>query len=422
MSAFSWRRSEHGRSWSLHWRGPHHHGPMRHWSGGAAGAAEASAQSLVPTPTHLIVGPPIDIPSQLRLANSAGSQTLVTPSQAREVTVSMWQLWESALISRNTTALAQLIPPGPLLTGEAYNCAWPSGGCVAETSPRPMNNVTTIVSGATQLPDLLSRRGLDDPGHRRSQFWTGPMGTLGRTPSSDEGQRVGALAAELRHRLRRHRSPTAPSPSLRSATVFLIDAQLPARLVQPAADQRFIHAIADVLVPPGAVLPELQGHRESTSDDRFAVGGAAFGYGSQLAENRQDNIALGSRNHYDFSADPSAGEWEFSGAGGLPIECGTVLDTSTNTPAGGPVLFQNVDRTNWGMALPPGTYSKIITTTTHPTCVDDVDGVLDAAGDSGYSTGVTGPNGPPSRRRLSSVSRLQVPPSWSFSASLSGWP
>ena len=41
----------------------------------------------------------------------------------------------------------------------------------------------------------------------------------------------------------------------------------------------------------------------------------------------------------------------------------------------------------------PGRYSKIITTTTHPTCVDDVDGVLDAAGDSGYSTGVTGPNG-----------------------------
>jgi hypothetical protein len=129
------------------------------------------------------------------------------------------------------------------------------------------------------------------------------------------------------------------------------------------------------------------------TNSRFAIAGAADGYGSQLALNRQDNVAMGSRNHYDFSADPSAGEWEFSGAGGLPIECGTVLDTSTNTPVGGPVLLQNAARTNWGMALPPGTYSKIITTTTHPTCVDDVNGVLDAAGDSGYSTGVTGPSG-----------------------------
>ena len=116
-------------------------------------------------------------------------------------------------------------------------------------------------------------------------------------------------------------------------------------------------------------------------------------YGSQLATNREGNVALGSRNHYDFTADPSAGEWEFSGPGGLPIECGIVLDTSTNTPAGSPVLSQNADRTNWGMALPPGTYSKIITATTHPTCVDDVADVLDAAGDSGYSVGVSGPNG-----------------------------
>ena len=364
---------------------------------GATGATAASAQSLAPSPTHLIVGSPIEIPPQIRLANPFGSPTLVTPTEARDVTESMWQLWEEALISRNTTALAQLSPPGPLLNGEMYNCAWPSGSCVAQTNPRPVNNVTAIVpvqrsypiyflaevstiqdigdlnSGQTQwvpwvelqvltkanalAPWQLSfDTGYDGAGHQQP-----PLLPFELQPSS-----ASASASAPASQAESYNPPPTDSPSTPAPAFLSLLAE-------------YYQSFKDTGNPP--------------ADDRFAVGGAAAGYGSQLGQSRQGNVAQGSRNQYDFSADPSAGEWEFSGPGGLPIECGTVLDTSTNTPASGPFLLQNADRTNWGMPLAPGLYSKIITTTTHPTCIDDVDGVLDAAGDSGYSTGVTGPSG-----------------------------
>jgi hypothetical protein len=364
---------------------------------GMAGATEASAQPLVPTPTHLVAGPRIDLPPSFRLANPAGPPTLVTPSQAREVTVSMWQLWEDALIARNTTALTELTPPGVLLTGELYNCAWPSGGCVAETSPRPVNAVTTIVPAQHSYPidflaEVSTTQDISDLNSGQAQwvpwvelqvltkanasapwqlsFDTGYDGTNNQLPPllpfDLQPEPASSSSSQPTSGATLYNPPPTNSPSTPSSTFLSLLAQ-------------YYQSFKDTGNPP--------------TNDRFAVGGAADGYGSQLAENRQGNIALGSRNGYDFSADPGAGEWEFSGAGGLPIECGTVLDTSTNTPVGGPVLLQNTDRTNWGMALAPGAYSKVITTTTHPTCVDDVDGVLDAAGDSGYSTGVTGPSG-----------------------------
>jgi hypothetical protein len=359
---------------------------------GAPGATEASAQVLVPTPTHLVVGPRIALPPELRGSASAGSPTLVTPAQARGITVSMWQVWEDALISRNTTALTQLIPPGALLSGELYNCAWPSGGCVAETSTRPVNNVTTIVPVQRSYPiyflaeistiqdvanldaapqwvpwvelQILTKDSASAPW--QLSFDTGYSGTNNQQPPLLPFDLQPGPESSSNSLADWYNPPPTKSPSTPAPTFLSLLAQ-------------YYQSFKETGNPP--------------ANDRFMVGGDADGYGTQLATNRQNNISLGSRSHYDFSADPSAGEWEFSGAGGLPIECGTVLDTSTNTPVGGPVLLQNADRTTWGMPLPPGTYSKIITTTTHPTCVDDVDGVLDAAGDSGFSTGVTGPRG-----------------------------
>ena len=361
---------------------------------GAAGATEASAQAL-PTPTHLVVGPRIDIPPELRLSNPAGSPTLVTPSQAREATIAMWGLWDNALISRNTTALTQLTPPGSLLNGELYNCAWPSGGCVAETRARPVNNVTAVVPVQRSYPiyflaEVSTIQNISDvnsapaPAHwvpwvelqiltkaNASAPWqlsfdTGYNGTNNQLPPLVPFDLQSAPSTSSGTLPDLYNPPPTNPPSTPAPKFLSLLAQ-------------YYQSFKDTGNPP--------------ANDRFMVGGGADGYGSQLATTRQNNTSMGSRNHYDFSADPSAGEWEFSGAGDRPIECGTVLDTSANTPVGQFPLFQNSDRTNWGMPLAPGTYNKVITTTTHPTCVYDVDGVLDAAGDSGYSTGVTGRSG-----------------------------
>ena len=85
------------------------------WSGWATGA---SAKSLTPTPTHLVVGPRIDIPSELRWSTPPAHPGWLPRSQASEVAVSMWQLWEGALFTRDTTALDPAdISPGPLSGG-----------------------------------------------------------------------------------------------------------------------------------------------------------------------------------------------------------------------------------------------------------------------------------------------------------------
>jgi hypothetical protein len=358
---------------------------------GVPGAAEASAQVLAPTPTHLVAGPRIAIPAELRLSNSSGSQTLVTPSQARGISVSMWRLWEDALISSDTTALTQLSPPGALLTGELYNCAWPSGGCVAETSARPINSLTVIVPVQHSYPiyflaevsttqDVAS---LNTPAQWvpwvELQILTKANASAPWQLSFDTGydgvnrQLPPLPPFELQPLPGSSSSSQAdwynPPPTRASSTTALSFLPLLAQYYQ---------SFKDTGHPP--------------TSDRFIVDGGADAYGTQFATGRQNVISLGSRNRYAFSADPSAGEWEFSGAGGLPIECGTVVDTSTNTPVGGPVLLQNADRTNWGMPLSPGIYSKIVTTTTHMTCVNDTDGLLDAEGNSGFMTSVTGPN------------------------------
>ncbi len=360
---------------------------------GSARATGASAQAVTPTPTHLVVGPRIDIPSELSASNPAGSPALVTPPQASAIAVAMWQLWEGALVTRDTTALTQLTPPGPLLEGELYNCAWPSGGCVAETSPRPANNVTVVVPMQHSYPiyflaEVSTIQDVSGDLNGPAQWvpWM-ELQVLTKANASSPWQ----LNFDTGYDGTNHQQPP-PLP-------FELAPQ-PGSSASPQADWYNPPPTSPQSPPASTFLSLLAQYYQSFKDtggpparNGFAVSGGAYGYGSQLATNREGNVALGSRNHYDFTADPSAGEWEFSGPGGLPIECGIVLDTSTNTPVGSPVLSQNADRTNWGMALPPGTYSKIITATTHPTCVDDVADVLDAAGDSGYSVGVSGPNG-----------------------------
>ncbi len=363
---------------------------------GIVAAMPASAQLSIPTPTHLVVGLRITLSSELRVANSVGSQTLVTPMQARAIAVSMWLQWEGAMISRNTTALTQLTPPGALLSGELYQCAWPSGGCVSETHVRPVYNVTPVVPIQRSYPiyflaevstiqntadgnappewvpwielQVLTKASASAPW--QLSFDTGYNGTDNQQPPLLPFELEPARASRSSDTQDLYNSPrTSPATTPRSTFLALL--------------AQYYQSFKDTGRPP--------------SNDRFKVGGTANGYGSQQATARQGNIAEGSRNHYDFSADPRAGEWEFAGAAGHPIECGTVLDTSTNTPIGAYGLLQNADRTNFGMPLAPGTYSSITTTTTHPTCIDDVDGVLDAAGDSGYTSGVSG-----SRRSISS--------------------
>lgn len=355
---------------------------------GIAGGATAWATDG-PTPAHPIAGPRIDLPPALRLANPVGSPALVTPSQAHTVTVSMWQLREAALLERNTTAVSQLTAPGPLQSGEIYQCVWPAAGCVAETRARPVNGVTTIVPVQRSYPIYFLaevstiQNVAESNGSTQWVPWV-ELQVLTKADASAPWQLSFDTGYDGVGHLQPPLLPFAVQPGPGSSSTSSSDLYNPAPTDTPSnAGSTFLPLLAqyyqsfkDTGAPP--------------TDDRFELDGGADGYGTQLGENRQGGVSMGSRNLYDFTADPSAGEWEFSGPGGLPIECGTVIDTATNTPVGAPLLAQNSDRTNWGMQLPPGFYTEIVTTATHPTCVEDVNGVLDAEGDSGYTSSVRG--------------------------------
>lgn len=359
--------------------------------------AEAGQLTNAPSPNHLIHGAAITLPASLYAANPVGSRELITPTQANAAAIAMWQQWEHALIDRDTQALSQLTVPGPLLTGELYNCAWPTGGCVHETTPRPFDGMRMVVPVQKSYPIYFLAE------IRTEQYVDGGDGTNTLTPWV-ELQILTKSGPSSPWRMSFDSgydgaNGTSPPPLLN------FDFQALSRSAESDGT-----ASVDMYNPPptrvsalpsGQLLPALAQYWQSWKDSGsappdtiFVNDGYTSGFGATLTKNPQDSAYRGSREHFVFGSDPAAGQWTFSAAEGFPMVCGTVLDTLTNSPlTPGAALRQNSSRTNWGMPLAPGYYKMIQTLATHQACVYTVPAGLDVAGDSGFDIAVTGTPG-----------------------------
>lgn len=354
---------------------------------GALIGTSSSQRSGPLTPEDPIAGPALTLPAALFLANAPGSaQPLVTPNQAVTVSTEMWRLWQQALVRNDTRALSQLTPPGFLRQGVLYNCVWPQGGCVQQGSPLTMESVVPVVPVQRAYP----------------LYFMAQITTKSYVQKQSGGPSV--LEPWLDLQILTKASPSSPwrisfdsgynaadgsaPPLLPVDSVALPCTSPHTRCLEynPAPDR----------TPPVAAdryLPLLAGYWQSWKVNRaapahtlFVRDGDTSGFGSSIAQTPQD-----SHDRYDFHLDAAQGVWSFS-AGGYPMMCGTIVDTSDTLSASGS-MNQNPDRTNWGMQLPPGRYSSIVTQTTHQSCVYmrpyGTPG-LDAAGVDGYAATITG--------------------------------
>jgi hypothetical protein len=345
-----------------------------------------------PSPTHLVAGPTLVRPRSLYLANPPGSAALVTSAQADQVARTMWNRWEEAQIQRNTTALTELVAPGPILRSELLQCAWPTGGCVPETRPRPIFSLESVVP--------LQR--------------TYPIYFLAQVATNEYvGDNFGTndISRWVELQVLTKAGPTTPWKLSFDAGYDGVHSPPPEMAFdQQGAGAPVAGAAPPLLNPaptntgpvgPARFLPLLAAYWQSWKDagaapahNLFRNDGDTSGFGQEIAGSRQGNTEGGYEQQYHYSFDRDAGSWLFSAYGGYPVECGTVEVTDTATPVDGIPLEQGSDRTDWGMALAPGLYSRIVTTNTHQSCVYAADGaLLDAAG--GTTSNITEVTGTP---------------------------
>ena len=335
------------------------------------------------TPDQPIAGRAITIPSELETANAPNSgQALLNSNQALSVASTMWSLWQQALVRNDTRALTQLVSPGFLLRGEIYNCVWPSGGCVEQRKPLVTDSVVPVVpiqhsyplyfmaevttkayvqnnSGPSTLEPWLELQILtkaSPSSHWRLSFDSGYAGANGANPPilPIDGVEYSCTAAEF------NCLDYNPQPD--------ITPPVPATQYLPLLAQ-YWQSWKVAKAAPAHTL--------------FVRDGDTSGFGASLAQSPEN-----SGNRYDFHLDAAQGVWSFS-ALGYPMMCGTIVDTSTQLSRSYP-FNQNVNRTNYGMQLPPGLYSSIMTQTTHQTCVYDTGHGLDAVGVDGFAATITG--------------------------------
>jgi hypothetical protein len=367
------------------------------------------ASSARPSPGHLIVGPPIKLPSALFTSGAGGASYLVSPSEARIVATAMWNAWQTALYANDTKALTQLAAAGPFLNGTIYNCAFPSGRCLVSPHKPKLGQLEVVVpkqrayplyfmsavrttnaiqnsDGISQVEPWMDLQILTKASRAASwklSFETGYDaigGVQPPFPPFDFG--VG---------------PYGPLHSDRAYN----GAPLISKVTTKGLGK------APTVVPTNNYLPLLAAYWQSykdaghaPKDSVFLKGGDSSGEGKSLAKTREGSLYNGSRDTYRFAFDPRAGTWRFTVEVGYPLVCGSVFDAATVKPLGG-FLNQNSDEVNYGIPLPPGEYLSVTTVAEHPVCVsyalggtNGSLGGLVVSGNDTYTSAVTGPRAP----------------------------
>jgi hypothetical protein len=355
-------------------------------------SAEASAPPK-PAPGNLIVGTPITLPAALFEAGNPSSSSLITPSQAQVVATAMWNAWQTALAASDTAVLTQLASPGAMLNGTIYNCAYPDGLCLIPQQSPTLGAIETIVPLQTSYPlyflasirttnEVTTNSGLNElEPWMDLQILTKASSTASWRLSFNSGYDApkGAQPGFLPF-------DGAAGPDTTPGSSGTYNAPTMGKPPVPAA--KFLPLLA-------SYYQSFRSKGHAPAHSIFVSGNQTSGEGKQFAENREGSTYNGSRQTFQFAWDTGAGSWQFSVAGGYPMECGSVVDDATVTPLSG-LLNQNLDETNYGIPLSPGSYLNITTSAEHEVCVYVATGGL-AVGGGGdiYSSAVTGKQAPP---------------------------
>jgi hypothetical protein len=353
----------------------------------AAGASDSKA-----SPSHLIVGDAISLPSSLFLANRPGPSPspLITPSQSNVVATTMWKIWENAMVASDTRALAQLISPGPVLQGTLYNCAYPAGNCAPEKQPRPLQSLTTVVPVQHEYPIYFLAE------IETKELVTGANGLSAWQPWV-ELQVLTKQSSSASWKLSFDTGYNAPG----GAAAPLLPFEFSFASNQSGSGYGPYNASPSLssTVPATQYLQQLAMYWQSFADTGqapsssvFANDGDTSGFGQSLESfYPQGSLYAGSHEYLLLGAPFASQSWVFSVSGGYPMVCGSVVATLTDTPStASSYMFQNSDETNFGLPLPGGEYSKIVSERAHETCVYPVTGGLDAAGISYFDYARTG--------------------------------
>ena len=321
----------------------------------------------------------------------------------------MWNAWQSALYTNDTRALSQLAVAGPMLDGTIYNCAFPSGRCLASPQrpklgqlevavPRQRSYPLYFMSAILTTNDVQNSNGLSqvEP-WMELQILTKTTRTAPWQLSFDSGYNAIAGVQPPFPQFDFGVGPYGPLHSDRAYNG------------NPAVTTVVTKGIgkAPTVVTTDNYLPLLATYWQSYKDVGHAPGNSVFldggdssGEGKSMAETREGSLYNGSRDTYKFAFDPHAGTWRFTVGGGYPLVCGSVLDAATVTPVEG-LLNQNSDEVNYGVPLPPGSYFRITTSAEHEVCVsyalggtNNSLGGLSVAGNDVYTSAVTGPRAP----------------------------
>ena len=357
----------------------------------AGGLKVRDTTNAPPSPTHLIVGASIKLPSALYLTQTHGPGGLITAVQAMDVTRAMWSAWQTAINENDTRALTQLASPGPVLNGTIYNCA-DTGTCENPNLHPEMGKyqVTVPLQHSYPLYFLASIETTNEVGNYGSPGNIQPwmyMDILTKTSPSKPWQlsfQTG-YAGNKKYPLQFQGFATS-SIHLKGGAV---DSYNPAPSTPPP-------------VPTKDFLPLLAQYWQSykyvghaPADSKFEAGGYTSENAAQYAEGRNGSIYVGHRQTYRFSADPAVGTWTFTMLGGNAMVCGTVEDDALDTAVTGP-MNQNAGETNYGPPLAPGEYLTITTIADHDACVSFATSGLYNVGDDEFDFKLTGKIAPTS--------------------------
>jgi hypothetical protein len=348
----------------------------------ASDSSTEDAASQLPTVAEPIVGNAIKIPAVLFESGAPGSDSLVTPAQAREIAVEMWNLWEAAELAADTRALTQLGSPGHMLTGIINACVT-GGRCSYEKRARSPKDLQTVVPLQRSYPIYFLSE-------VRTTSWETPANGLG---SEEPWVAIQILTRASANAQWKVSLVTGYDRANGGVPDFL-----PSQNTEQNAEGAIYNEPVTKTqgVPRAQFLSRLAGlwqHYKVTgrppAHNAFVQDGYTTGAGQQFATSRQGSVYLGHRLNFNFSADIGAGEWEFTVGDGCPMECGSIVDHVTSTPLSG-LLNQNDDESNWGAPLAPGEYHQISSATDRETCIYPAEGGLDAVGDLAYQWAVTG--------------------------------
>lgn len=302
----------------------------------------------------------------------SSSAPLVSPDQARQAALALWDAQERGHVTRNAALLDQ-IDTGTELLEANYALDSLKCGCSQfywTKGKRSASNITVYVPRQSHYPLYFMAKVLAAP---KGQVAPAGEATAQVIVTRSAPDQPWKLASEVFDTGYDTQDTGDPDPTVDSQGY---EQPVPPELTREARGwpselaAYYLH-LKDFGAPP--------------TTSRFLPGVATTG--TDLTLNRQGAESGGVIHHYRFVASALGGPWVF---GVYQVEvCADINEYDTMVWATPHTVFQQIDgtRPNWGADLDTGFYSKIVTTWQREVCIVPSGGKLEAVGTdspSGY--------------------------------------